>query len=178
MIFKLTPIYNIYLCHQNTPSMKTAIIYYSKHGTTEKVAHLIGDNLDDELTYISLKKHRDPDIRVYNKVVLGTSIYAGSPGKVMTQFCNKNRILLEKKVIGLFICCMNREQEKEEIANAFPEYLHKVAITEAILGGEFLFEKMNFIERFITKRIAKTHSSVSNLRQEAIKEFVTQITQQ
>ncbi|WP_455590770.1 flavodoxin domain-containing protein [Bacteroides sp.] len=158
--------------------MKTAIIYYSKHGTTEKVAHLIGDNLDDELTYISLKKHRNPDIRIYNKVILGTSIYAGSPGKVMTQFCNKNRILLEKKVIGLFICCMNREQEKEEITNAFPKYLHKVAITEAILGGEFLFEKMNFIERFITKRITKTHSSVSSLRQEAIKEFVTQITQQ
>ena len=35
--------------------MKTAIIYYSKHGTTERVAHLIGEKLSPELEYISLK---------------------------------------------------------------------------------------------------------------------------
>lgn len=27
--------------------MKTAIIYYSKHGTTEQVSHLLGEKLDN-----------------------------------------------------------------------------------------------------------------------------------
>lgn len=155
--------------------MKTAIIYYSKHGTTERVAYLIGESLNHKVDYISLRESQKPDIRAYDRIILGTSIYAGAPGRKVSQFCNKNRSLLEKKVIGLFICCMDRKQELEEMNNAFPEYLQKMAIPKAILGGEFLFDKMNFIERFITRKIARTESSVSSLRYDAIREFADSI---
>lgn len=155
--------------------MKTAIIYYSKHGTTERVAYLIGESLSHKVDYISLRESPKPDIRTYERIILGTSIYAGTPGRKVSQFCNKNRSLLEEKVIGLFICCMNKKQELEEMNNAFPEYLQKVAITKAILGGEFLFDKMNCIERFITRKIAKIEFSVSCLRYNAIREFAIQI---
>lgn len=155
--------------------MKTAIIYYSKHGTTERVAHLIGGNLNHKVDYISLRENAKPDIRTYDRIILGTSIYAGTPGRKFSQFCNKNRSLLKEKVIGLFICCMNKEQEVEEMNNAFPEYLQLSAIPKAILGGEFLFDKMNCIERFITKKVAKIESSVSCLRYDAIREFADNI---
>lgn len=158
-----------------TNNMKIAIIYYSKHGTTERVAYLIGESLNHKVDYISLRENPKADIRTYDRIILGTSIYAGTPGRKVSQFCNKNRSLLEEKVIGLFICCMNRKQELEEMNNAFPEYLQKMAIPKAILGGEFLFDKMNCIERFITKKIAKIESSVSCLRYNAIREFTTQI---
>ncbi|EHP50044.1 flavodoxin family protein [Odoribacter laneus] len=42
--------------------MKTAIIYYSKHGTTEQVAHLLGEKLDNGVDYISLRESPKPDI--------------------------------------------------------------------------------------------------------------------
>lgn len=155
--------------------MKTAIIYYSKHGTTERVAHLIGENLNHKVDYISLRENAKPDIRTYDRIILGTSIYAGTPGRKFSQFCNKNRSLLKEKVIGLFICCMNKEQEVEEMNNAFPEYFQQSAIPKAILGGEFLFDKMNCIERFITKKVAKIESSVSCLRYDAIREFADNI---
>lgn len=155
--------------------MKTAIIYYSKHGTTERVAHLIGENLNHKVDYISLRENAKPDIRTYDRIILGTSIYAGTPGRKFSQFCNKNRSLLKEKVIGFFICCMNKEQEVEEMNNAFPEYLQQSAIPKAILGGEFLFDKMNCIERFITKKVAKIESSVSCLRYDAIREFADNI---
>lgn len=54
--------------------MKTAIIYYSKHGTTERVAHLIGDKLKLELEYISLKEFHNPDIQDYDRIILGTQV--------------------------------------------------------------------------------------------------------
>ena len=136
--------------------MKTAIIYYSKYGTTERVTRLIGDKLTNKVDYISLKECPRPDIRI-------------------TQFCHNNQLLLEQKVIGLFICCMNEEQEAEEMNKAFPEFLQRLSIPKAILGGEFQFDKMNFIERFLTKKIAKVNSSVSKLRYDAINEFTTQI---
>ena len=146
--------------------MKTAIIYYSKHGTTERVTHLIGEKLTNKVDYISLKECPRPDIRTYDRIILGTAIYAGSPNRKVTQFCHNNQPLLEQKVIGLFICCMNE---------AFPEFLQRLSIPKAILGGEFQFDKMNFIERFLTKKIAKVNSSVSKLRYDAINEFTSQI---
>ena len=126
--------------------MKTAIIYYSKHGTTERVTHLIGEKLTNKVDYISLKECPRPDIRTYDRIILGTAIYAGSPNRKITQL-NK----------------------------AFPEFLQRLSIPKAILGGEFQFDKMNFIERFLTKKIAKVNSSVSKLRYDAINEFTSQI---
>lgn len=151
--------------------MKTAVIYYSKHGTTGKVASLIGESLSSDTELVSLKEYFNPDIQAYDRIILGTPIYAGHSGRLMRDFCNKNRAFLEQKVIGLFICCMNREHEEEEMKNAYPEYLHQTAIAKAVLGGEFLFNKMNFIECFFTKRIAKIKSSVSDLRYDTIQEF-------
>ena len=132
--------------------MKTAIIYYSKHGTTERVAHLIGEKLSPEPEYISLKEFYNPDIQDYDRIILGTSIYAGHPGKLM-----------------------NDNQEVEQLKNAFPEYLHSNALAEAILGGEFLFNKMNFIEKFVTRKITKVTCSVSNLRYDAITVFLEKL---
>lgn len=157
--------------------MKTVIIYYSKHGTTKKAAHQIGDILGMETDYISLKEHPEPDIRSYERVILGTSIYAGRPGKPMSKFCHKNETLLKQKTIGLFICGMNLEQEEKEMYDAFPDYLHSIAVAEGILGGEFLLDKMNFIERFITQKITHIKSSVSNLKQDEIKKFANKMKQ-
>ena len=137
--------------------MKTAIIYYSKHGTTERVTHLIGEKLTNKVDYISLKECPRPDIRTYDRIILGTAIYAGSPNRKITQFCHNN------------------QQEAEEMNKAFPEFLQRLSIPKAILGGEFQFDKMNFIERFLTKKIAKVNSSVSKLRYDAINEFTSQI---
>ena len=152
--------------------MKTAIIYYSKHGTTERVTHLIGEKLTNKVDYISLKECPRPDIRTYDQIILGTAIYAGSPNRKVTQFCHNNQPLLEQKVIGLFICCMNEEQEAEEMNKAFPEFVQRLSIPKAILGGEFQFDKMNFIEKFITRKISKVVCSVSNLRYDAITVFL------
>lgn len=157
--------------------MKTAIIYYSKHGTTGQVARLLGEQLDKDVDYISLKECPKPDIRIYDRIILGTSIYAGAPSRIVTQFCNRNQPLLEQKAAGLFICCMEKEKEAEEMDKAFPEYLQRLAIPKAILGGEFRFDKMNFIEKLLTKNIAKITSSVSRLRYDVIREFVAKVKQ-
>ena len=50
--------------------MKTAIIYYSKYGTTERVTRLIGDKLTNKVDYISLKECPRPDIRTYDRIIL------------------------------------------------------------------------------------------------------------
>jgi menaquinone-dependent protoporphyrinogen oxidase len=59
--------------------MKTAIIYASKHGTTEKVAQAIADKLKKttDVELFSLKKNPNPKISEFDMIILGSPIYAG-----------------------------------------------------------------------------------------------------
>ena len=63
------------------------------------------------------------------------------------------------------------DQAFQQLENAFPEKLHQYAKSEAILGGEFNFEKMRFFEKLIVRKIAKVEQSVSKIDHEAIKNF-------
>jgi len=159
--------------------MKTAIIYTSKHGTTEKVANLIAEKLKktNEIELFSLGKNSNPDISKYETVILGTSIYAGSASKKMKAFCRKNESILLQKKTGLFVCGMepNKEKQNKELSDAYSETLHKSAVATGFLGGEFLFEHMNFFERFIIKKIAKTTTSVHKINAEAIDAFAAKL---
>jgi menaquinone-dependent protoporphyrinogen oxidase len=116
--------------------MKTAIIYTSKHGTTAKVAQMIAGRLTDSpVSLIDLKKDKHPDVRSFDGIILGTSIYASASSKTMQ---------------------------------------HEYAVFACFAGGEFLFEKMNFFERAVIKRIAKTDKSVSSIKEDEIVRFVTE----
>ena len=159
--------------------MKTAIIYVSKHGTTEKVAGSIADKLKEtnEVELFSLEKNPHPDISGFEKVILGTPIYAGLASKKMKSFCKANESILLQKQTGLFVCGMypDKEQQEKELKEAYPEVLQKQAVAVQFLGGEFLFELMNFFERAIIAKIAKTKQSVSRIDWEAVDEFVEKL---
>lgn len=108
--------------------MKTAIIYSSKNGTTEKVANMIVEKIgtEDDVSLISLRKTSSPDLSSFEKVILGTSIYAGKPRSEMSKFCNQYRNILESKTIGLFVCGMQPAKKEVELKGAYPEYLHSL----------------------------------------------------
>jgi len=156
--------------------MKTAVIYSSKHGTTEKIANYIAEKLTktNEVELFSLKKITSLDISRYDKIILGTPIYAGQPVKNMKNFCKTNESILLQKKICLFICGMEptKEQQEKELKEAFPETLIKSAAITSFLGGEFLFEKMNFLEKFIIKKIVKTKTSSSRIDWESVENII------
>jgi len=159
--------------------MKLAVIYASKHGTTEKVATYIFEKLKEksEVEIFSLTINPNPDISKFDVIILGTPVYAGKPNKKMTSFCQKNISGLLEKKINLFVCGMdpNKEKQEKELNEAFPELLYQKATVKEFLGGEFLFEKMNFIERFIIKKIAKTNQSVSRINWKGVDVFVKKV---
>jgi menaquinone-dependent protoporphyrinogen oxidase len=155
--------------------MKIAIIYTSKHGTIAKVAQRIAGRLTgNQISIIDLKKGKCPDIHSFEGIILGTSIYAGAPSKTMQRFCKENIETLRQKRLALFVCGMEPDETKQqqELANAYPQELYEYTVTKCFAGGEFLFEKMNFFERAIIKRIAKTDKSVSQIKEDEIERFV------
>jgi len=152
--------------------MKTIITYCTNHGCTEKVAGQIRDFLRSDTTLHNLKSKDQPDLHKFDRVIIGGSIHAGQIQKKVKEFYTKNMDLLLEKELGIFICCMEEgEKAKEEMKVVFPEKLLNHAKATACLGGEFNFEKMNFLEKMIVKKVAKVEQSTSNIDHEAIKFF-------
>lgn len=157
--------------------MKTAIIYYSKKGTTQKVAKIISEKLDSQEGLIDLKNKSSFDISTYERIIIGSPIYAGNSHNKVKKFIASNLNHLLNKEVGLYVCGMERDEAKqrEELERSFPKELIDKAKSIQFLGGEFLFENMNFFEKMIIKKIAKTDKSISEINHQNIDRFVKDI---
>lgn len=160
--------------------MKTVVIYLSRHGTTEKVAHMICDRLSgDEITLINLKENPDPDLFSFERIIIGASVYAGSVRKPFKKFCSNEKLcLFACKELGLFVCGMEEDKFKQiqEFEHIFPEQIRRFAKAKFFVGGEFLFDKMSFFEKLLVKKIAKVSTTVSNINMEALDKFIAKLT--
>jgi menaquinone-dependent protoporphyrinogen oxidase len=158
--------------------METAIIYYSKHGTTKKVADMLASKLKVDKTFIDFKINKSPIIEKYDSIILGSPIYAGNSSKKMKNFCIQNIEYLKSKPIGLYVCGMEKDEikQQEELERAYPLELIEKAKTKQFLGGEFLFENMNLFERIIIKKIAKTDKTVSSINYENLDMFIEEFS--
>lgn len=156
--------------------MKTAIVYVSNHGTTEKVAQRLRQEVGEtNCTLINLRQEKVVDPNQYDCYIIGGSIHAGFIQKRIRKFCEENMVELLQKRLGLFICCMNEAEAQAEFERAFPELLRSHATSKKIVGGEFLVEKMNFFERLIIKKISGVTETVSKLNEQALKELVSEM---
>jgi menaquinone-dependent protoporphyrinogen oxidase len=98
-------------------------------------------------------------------VILGTAIYAGKPLRAMQDFCERHSGALLDKRLGLFVCGMENEPDKQqqEVANAFSQLLRDKALAVQFLGGEFLFDRMNFLERLLENILLNYRHTFSDL---------------
>lgn len=156
--------------------MKTAIIYASSHGTTAKVAAQIQNGLQAEHTrLINLKETQAVDLSLFDTVIIGGSVHAGQMQGRVKKFCKKNLLDLLQKRVGLFMVGMNEPEFENEFNNAFPELLRKHAIVSKCVGGEFLFEKMNFFEKLIVKKVSGITQNISKIDENKIAELVCEV---
>lgn len=158
--------------------MKTLISYCTTHGCTEKTANELKQFLGGEVVLLNLKKNHAPDLSLFDRIIVGGSIHAGQIQKKVKDFCNEHYETLKNKELGLFICCMEEgEKAENQLHEAFPAGLLKSAKATACLGGEFDFNKMNFFQKLIVKKVAKVENSVSHINHDAIKRFSQQMNQ-
>lgn len=155
---------------------KVAIIYASRHGATEKVSRTIAGLLKGcEVDVWNVKSAPvKPALSEYDIIVLGTPIYEGMPLRSIKHFCTTNTDILLSKKLRLFVCGMqtSKNQLKDELASAYPQVLQQHAGTVDFFGGEFQWEKMNFLERFIVEKVSKVNSSVSAISEKRIQRFI------
>lgn len=151
--------------------MNTLIVYATKHGCTENCAAILSEKLMGKVDLCNLKIVKAVDFSQYDKVIIGGSIYMGKIQKEVSKFCSKNFNLLKHKKVGLFICCMREDIAEMQLNNSFQQELLSNAVVKEFFGGEFIFKKMNVIERFIVKRVSKIDKDISNILAENINKF-------
>ncbi|MTI47074.1 flavodoxin domain-containing protein [Sporosalibacterium faouarense] len=156
--------------------MKILIAYGTKHGCTEECAKKLSEILDYEVDLINLSEHKNIDLSIYNKIIFGSSVYIGKIHKEVKEFCNKNLNILKDKKIGLFTCGMSdRDVAVTQLKDSYPKVLVDNAVAKGFFGGEFIFKKLNFMERFIVKKVSKVEKDTSNISEEEISRFAKEI---
>ncbi|MCY6957231.1 flavodoxin domain-containing protein [Clostridium brassicae] len=144
--------------------MNNLIIYATKYGCTEKCAEILSEKLMGKVDLCNLKVEKVPELLQYDKIIIGGSIYAGKIQKEVSEFCLKNICMLKDRKVGFFICGMLKgDKAKMQINDCFPQELLINAVVTESFGGEFRFDKMNFMERFIIKMISKKDKSIPRL---------------
>lgn len=154
--------------------MKTLILYATRHGCAEKCAAKLGAALQGEVKIANFKDAGAIDLADYEAVVIGGSIHAGKIQKGVKNFYAKNLEVLKSKRLGLFLCCMEEGPKAEEqFAGAFPEVLVRAATAKGFFGGELDFDRMNWLEKAIIKKVSKIDASVSKIKEQTILDFAT-----
>jgi menaquinone-dependent protoporphyrinogen oxidase len=171
--------FQIFICWQSLfvvscqkKSMAVLIIYSTKHGTTEKIANIIRHSSKYEVVLNNLKQKPKPDLSGYDKIILGGSIHMGKISGRLKKFMLANKAELLQKPLGIYICCMFEEQSEAQVEKNFPIDLREHSIASICVGGEFLFEKMNQLERTIVKRVVNINESVSKLKDDELQAFI------
>jgi len=158
--------------------MKTAIVFVSNHGATEsvalKLAHALGVNPSD---VINLRKSQRFDPDQYDRIVIGGSIHAGHIQRRVKDFCKTYTADLLRRQLGLFVCCMHTgAQAQQQFEYNFPELLRLHSSSNKIMGGAFDFEKMNWFEKMIVKKVAGVTQTTSMLDEQQVADMVAELT--
>lgn len=154
--------------------MNTLILFSTKNGTTRKCAEMLKEKINKEVDLLELNKKSKIDLNDYDQVILGGSIYIGKIQKSLRKFMEDNKAILLKKSLGLFVCAMGEGLElKNEIDANFPKELIKHATQVYCLAWSFDFDKMNFLEKLIAKKVAKVNETTVSINEIQIEELAS-----
>ncbi len=153
--------------------MKTALIYSTKYGSTEKVAREIAEKLDFPVDIINLADKKT-DVRPYSHIILGMPVLAGNTTMDMRQFLKKDLDNISGKIKAVFILCWNSGKWKDYLHKLFKNNLPKDSIITHV-GGEFNFDKMHDIEKNIVTELTGITETTSKISQSAINDFIDDI---
>jgi menaquinone-dependent protoporphyrinogen oxidase len=158
--------------------MSTLIVYITSPGCTEKAAQMLAEQLKDEVNLVNMKKRSRLDFSLYDTIIIGGSIHAGRIQGRVKRFCQAHLDTLKQKRLGLFLCCMEEgDNAQKQFDEAYPAELRAHAAANGLFGGEFNFDRMNFIQRAIIKKIAGTTENVSKIKKDNIHQFAATLNE-
>ncbi len=158
--------------------MNILIVFGTKTGTTENCAHKIKTEILDAIVdVVDVKNINNYDLKKYDSIVLGSSLYMGRINKRMRKFIKKNHSLLLEKHLHFFVCGMARGKDGIDL---FEKQVDRDLVEHAKqirqLGFELHYERMNPLYRVIMKKIIEESKPEIGLDEAEIIEFSKQVS--
>ncbi|HYF83380.1 MAG TPA: flavodoxin domain-containing protein [Clostridia bacterium] len=157
--------------------MKILIIYATKYGCTQKAVTLLKSKLGENVSSINIMKDKVPELKEYDTVILGGSIYVGKIQKQMHKYMLKHAEELKTKRLGLFICAGEQDSViiEKELKASFPEELFSHAVIMETFGGELHIDKISFIEKHVIRIVKGITQDYSRLSKDKIDKYAKNI---
>ncbi len=159
--------------------MNTLIAYAGKHGATRQACEELMRGLSGEVTLVDLGAGETADPADYDRVLVGGAIYAGALKEEAKTFLEEHQAVLLTVDLGLFLCGADKKEQRQEtfFADNVPAELLSHARVRGHFGHQFHFDRMNFFERLIVKKVVKVRQSEDKLDLDAIKRFASAVEQ-
>ncbi len=153
-------------------------VYFTKTGVTEDVMMRLKDALGMQ-TY-NLKENIEVRLNDAEKIVIGTPIYVGMIPKKVVHFINQNKTEILNKELSIYI--IGGEQPKDyqalfNVSNIDPAILQHASHI-IYCGGEFRYDKLNFVSRSLLKMVHKKkakeaqNDTMPSLNNQAIEKLI------
>lgn len=153
--------------------MSTAIVFASLHGSTEKAAKMLCDEIKDAKLF---DINRDAfDLDGFDAVIIGSFVRMGLFDKNIRKFVIKFYPVLMKKKTALFMCSIMPENADKYWQNNYPPQLLEKSL-KAHFGCEFDRTNYHGFEKRVAKSITKRNDEkgiypVYKLDEKAIIQF-------
>jgi menaquinone-dependent protoporphyrinogen oxidase len=107
---------------------KVLICYGTRYGSTGEIAESISNVLRSRgaaVDIVNLKEHKVKDLESFGFIIVGSGIQMGRWTKEPLKFLKKNRAVLSRKKVALFVSCMSATKP-ETCAQGRRDYLDKI----------------------------------------------------
>jgi menaquinone-dependent protoporphyrinogen oxidase len=156
--------------------MKILIAYRTKYGTAAACARALAEKLGAEAALADLADARDVDVREYDVILVGGSIYAGTLQRKVVSFCEKNRSALLERRVGLFLCCLYEGEDAAlQLQSAFPDWILAHSFARALPGGEVHWDRLSFLDRMLVRGVMRNPGDLSRMRPAALDELAAAV---
>lgn len=129
--------------------MKLLIAYSTKHGTTAACVERLTKALRGIEIHTACLETETPNVREYDLVLLGGSVYFGRFRPALRRFLKEQHDLLMEKPLGLFWCCGRTEDHEYYGEKLFPRSLRERAFAQIFFGGTLRLREAGLWERIL-----------------------------
>jgi menaquinone-dependent protoporphyrinogen oxidase len=149
--------------------VKALIAFRTRYGTTAACARQIAGRLRAESMCVDLAEGKTPDVRGFDVVLIGGSMYGGKIQREVSWFCERNQEALLGRPVGIFLCCLYQGARAEaQLREAFPPWLAEHAFAGRVLGGELHYARLRLFDRLLVQSLPHPAGNVSRVHAQEI----------
>ena len=141
---------------------KILILYSTTDGHTRKIANRLQQVIEQQghqVTLVSINDESLVDLHTFDKIVIGASIRYGKHSPRITDFINRNKLLLDSKPSAFFsvnIVARKPEKNQPDTNPYLRKFLKQIAWQPrelAVFAGKLDYPKYSFFDRLMIRLI-------------------------